>query len=363
MAKKPYSPSFGWRSILSTKSLVEKGARWSIGSGFDISVWKDRWIPDINPRPASGRGILLHPNLKVNHLVNPITKKWHLPILNEFMHPEDIRIIRSMSISKTYKPDRLIWHYTKSGKYTVKSGYWLAHNLIGEAEENPSYTALKAYAWHIRTPPKIKHFIWQIATGTLPVMDALASRKIQCDTDRNKKVFQGIQSEPVDIINQALSEQLSWEEAQISLTDVTEPIEPVSPPSLIVRCRIDGSWKSGNMFSGLGWWCFRGEEKTYILGAKCLRGCPSPLHSELEALLWAMENILIRRIDCHTFESDCAELIAMVQDPQEWPAFSNLLDDFLLLRASFPSFSLTKISRTCNSKADCLARSSRSLDS
>ncbi|XP_023634270.1 uncharacterized protein LOC111829411 [Capsella rubella] len=323
MAKKPYSPSFGWRSIFFDKEFGRKGG------------------------------------------------------------------------SYIYKPDRLIWHYTKSGKYTVKSGVCMAYSCS----------------------PKIKHFIWQVATGTLPVMDCLASRKIQCDTvckkcgseiktinhalfecthsrriwdlstipmlrggfpynsrfanldfifwsvipclrekekkhlfpwilwfiwkDRNKKVFQRIQSEPVDIINQALSEQLLCEKAQAIPTESVTPLEPIPTPSLILRCRID-SWKSGNTFTGLGWWCFRGEEQTYLLGAKCFSGCPSPLHSELEALIWAMESILIRRIDCHRFESDCAELITMVQDPQEWPAFSNLLNDFLLLRVSFPSFLLTK---------------------
>ncbi|XP_019089210.1 PREDICTED: uncharacterized protein LOC109128008 [Camelina sativa] len=41
MAKKPYNPSFGWRSINSTKELVEQGARWVVGSGCSISVWRD----------------------------------------------------------------------------------------------------------------------------------------------------------------------------------------------------------------------------------------------------------------------------------------------------------------------------------
>jgi len=59
------------------------GARWSLGSGFSLSVWRDPWIPDVIPRPANGREKFLHPNLMVNHLINPVTKEWHIPILQE----------------------------------------------------------------------------------------------------------------------------------------------------------------------------------------------------------------------------------------------------------------------------------------
>lgn len=42
---------------------------------------------------------------------------------------EDVQMIMGLAVSKRYKPDSLIWHYTKFGKYTVKSGYWLAQFL------------------------------------------------------------------------------------------------------------------------------------------------------------------------------------------------------------------------------------------
>ncbi|XP_010481048.1 PREDICTED: uncharacterized protein LOC104759863 [Camelina sativa] len=113
MAKKPNNPSFAWRSIFSTKGLVEQGARWAVGSGCSISVWRDPWLPDIRPRSANGRGRFLLPSLMVNHLINPVTKDWHLPILEEFFDPVDIPLIRSLPVSKTSQPDRLLWHYTK----------------------------------------------------------------------------------------------------------------------------------------------------------------------------------------------------------------------------------------------------------
>ena len=64
-----------------------------------------------------------------------------------------------MPISKLLKEDRLVWHYTKSGIYTVKSGYGLAHELTKEVVWGPTTTALKTHAWKIKAPPKIKHLL------------------------------------------------------------------------------------------------------------------------------------------------------------------------------------------------------------
>ncbi|XP_010474595.1 PREDICTED: uncharacterized protein LOC104754152 [Camelina sativa] len=257
LAKKPNNPSFAWRSIYSTKDLVGQGARWAVGSGCSISVWRDPWLPDVRPRSANGRGRFLLPSLMVNHLINPITKDWHLPILQEFFHPMDIPIIWSMSVSKYYKPDRLIWHFTKSGKYSVKSGYRLAHELITAVKYGPTF--------------------WK---------------------DRNRKVFQGIQSDPSDIINQANNDRLLWEEVKSFPGSYvhSSPSQEVREP--VPRCQVDGSWKSSDPFQGLGWWYCNGEELTLLLGARSHRRGPNPLHAELQALIWAMESLIAAGVDC-----------------------------------------------------------------
>ncbi|XP_010431111.1 PREDICTED: uncharacterized protein LOC104715400 [Camelina sativa] len=409
-ATKPYSPSFAWRSIFSVKGLVERGARWIVGSGCDILVWRDPWIPDHQPRPANGRGRILHPNLKVNQLINPLTMDWHLPILEEYMDPADIPLIQSLAVSKSFRSDRLIWHYTKSGKYSVSSGYRLARELQKEAEFGPTCTVLRAQAWKLEVPSKVHHFFWQVTSGSLPVKERIAHRGVRCDVtcqrcgsavesinhalfecvrsrlalsssggsgigymlpwilwtiwkDRNKKVFQGVEAEPIDIINQASNNKLLWEEAKSfsvnSLTPQPDPEERV----ISVRCQVDGSWKGSDPLEGLGWWYGTHDDRTLLLGARSLRRSPSSLHSEFNALLWAMESLRAAGIDCQNFESDSAELVAMVQALDDWPAFSHLLEDFHSLRSSYSSFTLTQIPRTSNIRADCLARSSRPLAS
>ncbi|XP_019085728.1 PREDICTED: uncharacterized protein LOC109126530 [Camelina sativa] len=339
-----------------------------------------------------------------------------------------------MPVSRTYQPDRLIWHFTKAGKYSVKSGYRLARELITDVEYGPTCMALRAQSWKLDVPSKIQHFFWQIGSSTLPVLERLAHRGVRCDTvckrsasvvetinhvlfecprsrciwelspilmdpegfpytsiyanldfifwrassqsgasdigihlpwiiwsiweDRNTNVFQGIELEPIDILNQAATDKLLWEEAKYYSVRYLDPPPLLEDSGSSPRCQVDDSWKGTDPFQGLGWWCCSGEVSTLLLGARSHRRGISPLHAELQALIWPMESLLVAGVDYQAFETDSVKLVAMVQTPDDWPAFSNLLADLSLLRTSYPSFTLTRIPRDANFRADCLARSS-----
>lgn len=60
-----------------------------------------------------------------------------------------------------------------SGQYTVKSGYWVAQNLLKAHEEKevlePSITMLKAFAWKLKASKKICHLICQLIIGHVAV--------------------------------------------------------------------------------------------------------------------------------------------------------------------------------------------------
>ena len=55
------------------------------------------------------------------------------------------------------------------------------------------------------------------------------------------------------------------------------------------RCFVDGSWKESDKFSGLGWFCTSINGGASTMGAANLRRSLSPLHTEVEALLWVMK--------------------------------------------------------------------------
>ncbi|CAG7865284.1 unnamed protein product [Brassica rapa] len=60
-----------------------------------------------------------------------------------------------------------------------------------------------------------------------------------------------------------------------------------------------------------------------------------------------------------TFVTDCSQLVKMVSEPAEWPAFESYLEDIKLLRRSFLNSDIVHVPRTENQRADSLARSAR----
>ena len=96
-----------------------------------------------------------------------------------------------------------------------------------------------------------------------------------------------------------------------------------------------------------------------LMGARNTRTSLSPLHSEVEALIWEMESMRNLRQYHVTFATDCIQLVKMVSAPKDWPEFANHLDDIKILQESFTHSEIIHISRTLNTNANNLARSSR----
>ncbi|CAN8289828.1 unnamed protein product [Cochlearia groenlandica] len=62
---------------------------------------------------------------------------------------------------------------------------------------------------------------------------------------------------------------------------------------------------------------------------------------EFEALIWAMEGIQARNINCQTFEMDNTTLVEILQHPSEWTAFYTMLEDFEALINNFTNFRIS----------------------
>ena len=56
------------------------------------------------------------------------------------------------------------------------------HSRIPAPVFGPDTKSLKAYSWKIECPLKLKHLLWQIISGCLPLQNNLKQRGIKCDT-------------------------------------------------------------------------------------------------------------------------------------------------------------------------------------
>ena len=125
-------------------------------------------------------------------------------------------------------------------------------------------------------------------------------------------------------------------------------------------CMIDGSWTSTAQFSGNGWVWMYSFGKVQLMGTRnCIRR-ELALHSEVEALRLAMENILQHSL-CQSFGTDCKELIVMIKEPHAWPSFLTELERIETLQIYFPDFKITHVSRAHNQISYFLAKTARSF--
>ena len=125
-----------------------------MGSGSSISVWNDPWLLTTSPRPANKNQHNFNPDLTVDSLIDSTSRTWKSQVLWALMDPQDVKIIESIPLSRTQMMDRDGWHFTKNGKYTVKSGYQI-EQVYPDKERpplmfGPTVDVLKPFCWKIR---------------------------------------------------------------------------------------------------------------------------------------------------------------------------------------------------------------------
>ncbi|KAG5414875.1 hypothetical protein IGI04_002442 [Brassica rapa subsp. trilocularis] len=154
---------------------------------------------------------------------------------------------------------------------------------------------------------------------------------------RNDKLFRGIDRDPLELVRHAESECKAWFDANELVQPVVQDNNPVATQviSLGNICLLNGSWTSSAQFSGCGWVWMDSNGNTQLMGTRNFTRRESALHSEVEALRWAMENML-QHSTCQSFGTDCKELIAMIKDPQAWPSYATELERIETLQICFP---------------------------
>lgn len=101
-----------------------------------------------------------------------------------------------------------------------------------------------------------------------------------------------------------------------------------------LSCLIDGSWSASDPWCGQGW-LVRYEDRTIHLGLGGVRRCLSPLHSEIQALLWAMQCLKDLAMPHVSFFTDCKDTISIMEHQDLWPSFASEIDDFNYLKPFF----------------------------
>jgi len=178
------NPSYARRSIYNAIWIIQKGTCWRIGSGQNVKIWEDHWIPYHNNFKVItiDRG---DSNMRlVKDLMNPDGQGWNSEVLEgNFLHI-DSSAITQIPIIESTNMDALMWMFEPNGCYTVKSGYkaiqiWKARSQTTARTSNENNSVWKKL-WNLNTIPRHKTIIWRILTNSLPLRSELGKRGILC---------------------------------------------------------------------------------------------------------------------------------------------------------------------------------------
>ena len=76
--------SFSWRGLKSSKTLLYNGACKLVGSGENILVWEDLWVPDLPAfRPHPKNELVLKLSWSVAHFMKPDKSDWDINLLKQ----------------------------------------------------------------------------------------------------------------------------------------------------------------------------------------------------------------------------------------------------------------------------------------
>ncbi|XP_068329845.1 uncharacterized protein [Pyrus communis] len=176
--------SWGWSSLLVGREILLSGAHWQIMNGKSIRLWQDRWMPTISAgKPTVLGDVRVSRNLRVSTMINAVSGTWNIEAIKPFISLVDCEAILDTPIGDRHQEDRLIWPATRNGVYSVRSGYHWMHAssgpLVGRASSSSSIIPNKVWRcmWQLKTPPKIRNFMWRALNRALATMENLFKRR------------------------------------------------------------------------------------------------------------------------------------------------------------------------------------------
>lgn len=153
-----------------------------IGNGLSTTIWSDQWIPNdgnfkiITPQPES-----YYP-WRVADLINPMTGWWNKDFIDNTFWEVDRGRILAVPLGSNAIHDRMIWHYSKDGRFSVRSCYQFIFRTSSPWEATGSGSGIANFRWNdiwkLPIPSKIRMFIWRACAGILPHKVGLFRRHI-----------------------------------------------------------------------------------------------------------------------------------------------------------------------------------------
>lgn len=150
----------------------------------------DRWIPKSIPNYPQIKTDANPSICLASQLVDNGSLSWHICKLKEVFEEEEAKNIMSIPLSMFRDDDNLVWHFSNSGSYSIKSEYWVACEMkersLSSNQAGPSPMTIAAnramwkQIWRLQLPPKLAVFLWRLLQDKLPTNTKLKNNYSSC---------------------------------------------------------------------------------------------------------------------------------------------------------------------------------------
>uniref|UniRef100_A0A803Q8T8 Uncharacterized protein n=1 Tax=Cannabis sativa TaxID=3483 RepID=A0A803Q8T8_CANSA len=158
-----------WRGILEARHVCIAGAGVLIGDG-ESYLWERPWVPGKSMEEVRNgcHYSRRHAFVKVSDLFLEGTRVWNEELIKASFDADvasAILCIRPLMSSG----DITFWKGSKSGHYTVKSGYW-----VSQCSRFKSPNKVWESLWQSKIHPRLKLVLWKVWSDILPSKQRLA---------------------------------------------------------------------------------------------------------------------------------------------------------------------------------------------
>ncbi|XP_021715273.1 uncharacterized protein LOC110683240 [Chenopodium quinoa] len=336
--------SWGSHGLLQGNFSLSEALSWKIGSGKNISILDDNWLPNVkvsfkDPIPSQARPMF------VSGLFSANSTSWD-PSKVRSLFPQLV----AMSILSLERPlkavdDFVYWKYTQDDKFSTKSTY--LHILSQHVNPPVSFIPPSWWKrlWGLPILPKWKMLAWKIVLDALPsmavlsrkgIISGLSSGKFWSILDyffgvcwaiwltRNNVRFRSAVYSPNSILELASDWCFRSQNARIlTFSQIDKPPGfPFQPTSFALCGKLDdicdilmlfdGAWDRESHEAGTGWlFCNAASQHPLGGGAKaCVAG--STLHSELLACLYGLQQARSWGISKLLLLTDCSIIATLL---------------------------------------------------
>ncbi|KAK8505117.1 hypothetical protein V6N12_037994 [Hibiscus sabdariffa] len=155
---------------------------WRIGSGENINVWSEPWLPGPNGGFVRNQSINCN-YTRVSDLIDAPTATWKVDVLEALFDEDHVQRICAIPLSTSGLHDELFWRYDGTGYYIVKSDYRLLREEIPNTSGMSASSSLHlskffSELWAITLPAKVKISVWRIVNNFMPTFDNLHGRRL-----------------------------------------------------------------------------------------------------------------------------------------------------------------------------------------